>query len=121
MLAPQLVFTLLIAGCLRLLLAGRLVVVVFAVPGRVLAALLDTADTQGHTPLHVSSRAGYKEVVELLLSAGCDPYARDAQGRLAYDLVEVTSCPTRMPECGNTSCSLHSAKAAVKEMLEEYL
>ena len=47
MLAPQLVFTLLIAGCLRLLLAGRLVVVVFAVPGRVLAALLDTADVGG--------------------------------------------------------------------------
>ena len=85
-------------------------------------ALLDATDLRtGRTSLHEAAARGYLAVVRRLLESGCDPSAQDQGGKVAYDLVVLSACPTRTPECGNAECELHSARAQIKELLEDYL
>ena len=52
------------------------------------------ADARGEidsTPLHWAARWGGAAAIEALLGAGADSKARDADGRVAFDLIDETS------------------------------
>ena len=85
-------------------------------------ALLDAVDSRtGRTSLHEAAARGYLPVVRRLLESGCNPNAQDHNGRVAHELVVLSSCPTQTPDCGNAECEMHSARSMIKELLEDYL
>ena len=52
------------------------------------AKVVNTADLDGLTPLHVASAGGYEDVVRLLLESGADVHLRCKMGRTAQDWAE---------------------------------
>ena len=68
------------------------------VPIRVLTEILDSAagtkadpnarDNDGATPLHLAAKLKHKEAIELLLSHGADPKAKDKSGKTSADWAE---------------------------------
>ncbi|MCA9290387.1 MAG: ankyrin repeat domain-containing protein [Phycisphaerales bacterium] len=57
----------------------------------------DPADLDGITPLMLAAMSGDVECIRLLLAAGADPLARNAEGRSAIDVarMHVASCERR--------------------------
>lgn len=49
-------------------------------------------DEQGNTALHIAARANDNDCVQLLLSGGADPMAKDAQGRIPSQLTTAEDC-----------------------------
>lgn len=47
---------------------------------------VNTSDELGQTPLHIAARAGAVDCVRILIEAGADASARDAEGKLPIDV-----------------------------------
>lgn len=72
------------------------------------------ASEENLTPLHDAASNGHLEVVRLLLASGADKFARNSQGRTAYDLaagediiaaldsVAVATAPSPLAEAGQS-------------------
>lgn len=50
------------------------------------AADINVCDSFGNTPLHIASRKGYEESVEILLQAGANLYAVNKHGKRPFDV-----------------------------------
>lgn len=62
---------------------------------------VDAPTDGGETPLMVAAAGGYATVVDALLGAGADPYARDASGRSAWDVASGDDVSRRLAAaCG---------------------
>mmetsp|Transcript_38752 Transcript_38752/g.52600 ORF Transcript_38752/g.52600 Transcript_38752/m.52600 type:complete len:143 (-) Transcript_38752:157-585(-) len=46
----------------------------------------DIADEEGNTPLHFAAIRGTKEVAKFLMNLGANPYARNNQGLVPYEV-----------------------------------
>ncbi len=55
-------------------------------------AAVNMPDEQGNTALHIAARANDNDIVQLLLSGGADPMAKDAQGRIPSALTTAEDC-----------------------------
>ena len=63
-------------------------------------AKTDIADEEGNTPLHCAATRGTVEVAKFLMSLGADPYARNNEELVPYEVVtreeirnEFAVCP----------------------------
>lgn len=55
-------------------------------------AVVNLPDEQGNTALHIAARAGHNDCVQLLLSGGADPLAKDAQGHIPSEITTAEDC-----------------------------
>jgi len=46
----------------------------------------DIADEEGNTPLHFAAIRGTKEVAKFLMNLGANPYAKNHQGLVPYEV-----------------------------------
>ena len=66
-------------------------------PGVIAARLsegvaVNQPDEQGNTALHIAAAANDNDIVQMLLSGGADPMAKDAQGRIPSELTMAEDC-----------------------------
>jgi len=66
---------------------------------------LGTENTAGDTPLHLATRAGHKDVVDLLIAEGADVNAGNNQGQIPSDFI-VTYKNTRITFISAVAASL---------------
>ena len=51
---------------------------------------LDRINIHGQTPLHEAAVGAHKAVIEILISAGCNPFVKDNKGLTAYEFLKET-------------------------------
>ena len=81
------------------------------------AADVNMSDRFGNTPLHIASRKGYVESVEILLQAGASPYALNKDDKRPFDLAMGPVKPFLESYLGQPRTLLFTCILAIRKAL----